>query len=87
MICASHPPGAPGPVFGIWDSKQPLRHHLQPNPLVLLKTSNDFEEIGSRRIAPEAEHLMKGLDMDAGLLGQRGKAHRRIDEVAQNLAA
>jgi len=30
---------------------------------------------------------MQRLGVNAGLLGQRGKAHRRIDEVAQNLPA
>jgi hypothetical protein len=65
----------------------PLRHHLQPNPLMLLKAGNDFEEVGSSRIAFRAEHLMQRLGVDAGLLGQRGKAHHRVDKVAEDLAA
>ena len=47
-----------------------LRHYLQPNPLVLLKTGNDFEEIGGSRISFGTEHLMECLYVDAGLYGQ-----------------
>jgi hypothetical protein len=50
-------------------AKVPLRHHLQPNPFVFLKAGDDFEEVGGRRIALGAEHLMQRLSMDAGLFG------------------
>src|ERR1039458_5435606 len=54
---------------------------------MLLKASDDFEEVGGGWVAFGAEHLMQCLGVDAGLLGQRGKAHGRIDEIAQNLSA
>lgn len=65
----------------------PSHHHPQPYPFLLLQTSNHLEQMRCRRISFRPKHLMQRLHMNPGLLRQRRKTQRRIDEVAQNPAS
>ena len=81
----SRPSPTPGHLFSAGSGG--LGPDFKAHPFRWLQIRNDCEQVAGGRVSVGAQHLVQGLDVKLGVLGQLRESNGGIDVVAQELFA